>query len=131
MFIVGLATEFMVKFPRAGAGEFRRAGSQFPQSGTYSDGGAAAMRTRGPRRSLLCALYLGADDFVAGMPALAGDLQPAGLHWNRAGKVASLVFSLLVIATLRLSSEAVGLKFECGELVSAFCSSPARPTRKL
>lgn len=61
--------------------------------------------------ALLGALYVGADDFVTGLPGMFRSLDVIGGHWNWTGKVLSLVLSLLVITTLRLSPATVGLTF--------------------
>ena len=61
--------------------------------------------------ALLGALYLGMDDFVTGLPSSVGALDLLGGHWNWSGKLFSLALSVLAIATLRLSREAVGLTF--------------------
>jgi membrane protease YdiL (CAAX protease family) len=59
--------------------------------------------------ALAAAVYIGADDFVTGLPSLVKGLNPVGAHWNWVGKLLSLVLSAIVIAALRLSPAAVGL----------------------
>lgn len=59
--------------------------------------------------ALAAAVYIGADDFVTGLPSLVKGLNPAGASWNWTGKFLSLALSATVIAALRLSPDAVGL----------------------
>lgn len=59
--------------------------------------------------ALIAAIYLGADDFVTGLPSLVAGLDFAGLNWNWAGKILSLALSAVVIVALKLSPAAVGL----------------------
>ena len=59
--------------------------------------------------ALLGALYVGADDFVTGLPVMFKGIDLFGGQWNWAGKLLSLVLSALVIAGLRLSAASVGL----------------------
>ena len=58
---------------------------------------------------LLFAAYLVLDDFITGLPYTTPlfDLNPA--HWNWAGKVYSLLFSMTVIAGLGMKASAIGL----------------------
>lgn len=60
--------------------------------------------------ALLFAAYLALDDLVTGLPHLvpAFDFLPG--EWNWSGKLLSLAFSALVIAAMRLSPDAVGLR---------------------
>jgi len=58
------------------------------------------------------ALYLGLDDFITGLPHLIPALDFLGGHWNWSGKVLSLALSVLVIVTLRLSPDSLGLRFK-------------------
>jgi uncharacterized protein len=66
--------------------------------------------------ALLGSLYLGMDDFVTGLPSSVGALDLLGGHWNWTGKLFSLALSVLAMATLRLSCEAVGLTFRQRQL---------------
>lgn len=59
--------------------------------------------------ALLAAVYIGADDFVTGLPSLIKGLNPAGASWNWTGKFLSLALSAIVIAAMRLSPATVGL----------------------
>jgi membrane protease YdiL (CAAX protease family) len=61
--------------------------------------------------ALSCAIYLGVDDFVTGVPSMIKDLDILGGHWNWTGKLLSLILSALIITALRLSSATVGLTF--------------------
>ena len=61
--------------------------------------------------ALLCAVYVGADDFLTGLPTTLKFLDVLGGQWNWTGKVISLVLSALVIAGLGLSRTTVGLTF--------------------
>jgi membrane protease YdiL (CAAX protease family) len=58
---------------------------------------------------LLFATYLLLDDFITGLPYTVPlfDLNPA--HWNWAGKIYSILFSLAVIACLGMNTSATGL----------------------
>ena len=62
--------------------------------------------------ALGAALYLGADDFVTALPSVVTALKIAGTHWNWTGKVLSLVLSVIVIATRKLTPAAIGLTLE-------------------
>lgn len=59
--------------------------------------------------ALAAAVYIGADDFVTGLPSLIKGLNLVGGSWNWTGKFLSLALSATVIAALRLSPAAVGL----------------------
>lgn len=61
--------------------------------------------------ALVCAIYLGLDDFVTGLPTMFKGLDAFGGDWNWTGKLLSLVLSALAIAAFRLSPAAVGLTF--------------------
>ena len=56
------------------------------------------------------AVYLALDDFVTGLPNLIKALAVVPGHWNWTGKLFSLVFSAIVIYSLKLSPDAVGLR---------------------
>ncbi|HEX7965869.1 MAG TPA: CPBP family intramembrane glutamic endopeptidase [Gammaproteobacteria bacterium] len=60
--------------------------------------------------AVLFALYLSLDDFVTGLPALLPALDLIPGHWNWTGKILSLMFAAIVIISLRLSPDAVGLR---------------------
>jgi membrane protease YdiL (CAAX protease family) len=62
--------------------------------------------------ALTCAVYIGADDFVTGIPSVFKDIDILGGHWNWTGKFLSLVLSGLAIAAFRLSPATIGLTFE-------------------
>jgi membrane protease YdiL (CAAX protease family) len=62
--------------------------------------------------ALGAALYVGADDFVTGLPWVLTALKFAGTHWNWTGKLLSLALSALAIVTLRLAPDAVGLTLQ-------------------
>lgn len=62
--------------------------------------------------ALLCAVYLGSDDFLTGLPNLVKSIDLIPGHWNWSGKVLSLIFSVVVIAALKLSWDALGLRFK-------------------
>jgi membrane protease YdiL (CAAX protease family) len=62
--------------------------------------------------ALLGALYLGLDDLVTGLASEFSVFSLPGADWNWVGKIFSLVLSALVIAALRLSPEAVGLRLK-------------------
>ncbi len=59
--------------------------------------------------ALAAAVYLGADDFVTGLPSILRSLSLDGADWNWTGKFLSLALSALVIVVLKLAPEAVGL----------------------
>lgn len=61
---------------------------------------------------LACALYLGMDDFVTGVPAMVEGFDILGGNWNWMGKLCSLGLSVLAIGAFRLSPAAVGLTLE-------------------
>jgi membrane protease YdiL (CAAX protease family) len=65
--------------------------------------------------ALLCAAYLGLDDFITGLPHLVRSLDFVSGHWNWSGKILSLIFSLTVIFALKLSPDALGLQLEQGD----------------
>lgn len=79
-------------------------------------GFALAMLARlGDRRilttsAILFAVYLAFDDLATGLPNLvtAFDLVPG--NWNWSGKILSLAFSAVVVFSLRLSPDAIGLR---------------------
>ena len=63
---------------------------------------------------VLCAAYIGLDDFATGMPSeFAGlrfaDLIASDARWNWSGKTYSLLLSVAVISGLGLNAKAVGL----------------------
>ena len=59
--------------------------------------------------ALLAAVYLAVDDLVTGLPNLVPAMDLIGGDWNWMGKILSLVLSVVVIVSLRLSPAAVGL----------------------
>ena len=59
--------------------------------------------------ALSCAIYLGVDDFVTGLPSMVKGLDVLGDHWNWTGKLLSLALSALIIVALRLSPITIGL----------------------
>jgi len=61
--------------------------------------------------ALLSALYLGADDFVTGLPTQVSGLDILGGRWNWTGKFASLLLSSAAIVGFGLSPATVGLTF--------------------
>lgn len=68
----------------------------------------------GDRRILVvtaaaCAVYLGLDDFVTGLPTLFKGLDFVPGNWNWSGKIFSLGLSIVAIVALRISPETVGL----------------------
>jgi membrane protease YdiL (CAAX protease family) len=62
--------------------------------------------------ALAAAVYIGADDFVTGLPSLVKELNLIGARWNWTGKFLSLALSAIVILALRLSPATVGLTTE-------------------
>jgi membrane protease YdiL (CAAX protease family) len=68
---------------------------------------------------LLFAVYLGVDDVLTGLPSLvrATDLIPG--NWNWSGKIYSLLFSFIVIVTLRMERTSVGLTLKQKNLKSS------------
>ena len=75
----------------------------------------ALLAARADRRIVLTsaalfAVYLACDDLVTGLPHLAKSLHFIPGHWNWSGKILSLAFSAIVILSLRLSPDAVGLR---------------------
>ena len=72
--------------------------------------------------ALLCAVYLGLDDLFTGLPHLVKGLDFIPGHWNWEGKILSLIFSLIVITALRLSTDAVGLKLKQENAVIAWAA---------
>jgi membrane protease YdiL (CAAX protease family) len=60
--------------------------------------------------AILFAVYLALDDLATGLPNLvaAFDLVPG--NWNWSGKMLSLLFSAVVVFSLRLSPDAIGLR---------------------
>jgi membrane protease YdiL (CAAX protease family) len=81
-----------------------------------SIGFAVAMLARSAEKRILVtsaalfAIYLALDDYITGLPHLVPALHFIPGHWNWSGKVLSLVFSAIVIGSLRLSPDAVGLR---------------------
>ena len=79
-------------------------------------GFAVAMLARSAEKRILVtsaalfAIYLALDDYITGLPHLVPALHFIPGHWNWSGKVLSLVFSAIVIGSLRLSPDAVGLR---------------------
>ncbi|MGN6111850.1 MAG: lysostaphin resistance A-like protein [Luteimonas sp.] len=64
-----------------------------------------------PLGALLFAAYLALDDFVTGLPHLVPALDVLPGEWNWSGKLLSLAFAALAIVALRLSPDAVGLRW--------------------
>lgn len=62
--------------------------------------------------ALLAALYLGLDDLVTGLASETALFEIPGAHWNWAGKILSLVLSAVVMAALRISPEAAGVRLK-------------------
>ncbi len=60
--------------------------------------------------AVLFAIYLALDDFVTGLPNLVKALAIIPGHWNWTGKVFSLFLSSIVIYSMKLSPDAVGLR---------------------
>jgi membrane protease YdiL (CAAX protease family) len=62
------------------------------------------------KSAILFAIYLALDDLATGLPNLvaAFDLVPG--NWNWSGKMLSLLFSAVVVFSLRLSPDAIGLR---------------------
>ena len=60
--------------------------------------------------AVLFAVYLALDDFVTGLPNLVKALDLIPGNWNWTGKVFSLALSAVVIFSLKLSRDAVGLR---------------------
>lgn len=58
----------------------------------------------------LFALYLALDDLVTGLPNLASGFDFIPGNWNWSGKVLSLAFSAIVVFSLRLSPDAIGVR---------------------
>jgi len=58
------------------------------------------------------AAYLALDDFATGLPHLVPALHFLPGDWNWSGKLLSLALSVLVVAGLRISPEAVGLRLK-------------------
>ena len=61
--------------------------------------------------ALLFAAYLALDDLATGLPHLVPALHFLPGEWNWSGKLLSLAFSAIVILALRLSPDAVGLRW--------------------
>jgi uncharacterized protein len=75
----------------------------------------AMLASRADRRILvtsavLFAVYLALDDLVTGLPHLTNSLDFISGNWNWSGKVLSLAFSAIVVLSLRLSPDAIGLR---------------------
>jgi membrane protease YdiL (CAAX protease family) len=62
--------------------------------------------------AVLCAVYLGLDDLITGLPHIFKSLDFIPGSWNWSGKVLSLAFSLLAIIALKLSPDAIGLRLK-------------------
>jgi membrane protease YdiL (CAAX protease family) len=71
---------------------------------------SAADRRVAAAFAVLAAVYLGLDDLVTGLPNVLHLPKLPGARWNWSGKILSLLLSAVVIAALRLSPAAVGLK---------------------
>ena len=59
--------------------------------------------------ALLCALYLGLDDLVTGLPSVSGAFDVLGGGWNWSGKLYSLLLSIAVLLALGIRPAAAGL----------------------
>ena len=57
-----------------------------------------------------CALCLGLDDLITGLPNMLPSLDVAGGNWNWTGKLFSLLLSCLIIVSLKIPRAAVGLR---------------------
>ena len=66
--------------------------------------------------ALSCAIYLGVDDFVTGLPSMVKGLDVLGDHWNWTGKLLSLALSALIIVALRLSPYVFAQSSQCWRL---------------
>ncbi|MCW5621071.1 MAG: CPBP family intramembrane metalloprotease [Burkholderiales bacterium] len=79
-------------------------------------GCAVAMMAKAMDRRILASsavlfvLYLSVDDLVTGLPGVLPALHFIPGSWNWLGKILSLAFSAIVMASLRLSPDAVGLR---------------------
>jgi membrane protease YdiL (CAAX protease family) len=62
--------------------------------------------------ALICAVYLGLDDFATGLPSVVPNLDFLGGQWNWAGKVLSLALSVAAIRVSRLNLTTVGLTLD-------------------
>jgi membrane protease YdiL (CAAX protease family) len=60
--------------------------------------------------AVLFAVYLASDDLVTGLPNITNSLDFIPGNWNWSGKVLSLVFSAIVVFSLKLSPDAIGLR---------------------
>lgn len=60
--------------------------------------------------AVIFAVYLALDDLVTGLPNLVPVLDFIPGSWNWSGKILSLVLSAIVIVSLRLAPDAVGLR---------------------
>jgi membrane protease YdiL (CAAX protease family) len=61
--------------------------------------------------AVLCALYVGLDDLLTGLPTVVTSLGVIGDKWNWMGKLLSLVLAVTTLLALQLSPETVGLTF--------------------
>ncbi|MBX2990661.1 MAG: CPBP family intramembrane metalloprotease [Bacteroidetes bacterium] len=58
---------------------------------------------------ILFAVYIGIDDVLTGLPSLVPALKQIPGRWNWAGKILSILFSLIVILTFQIDRTATGL----------------------
>ena len=59
--------------------------------------------------TVLCALYVGLDDYLTGLPTVVTSLGVIGDRWNWMGKLFSLILSATMLLALRFSPETIGL----------------------
>jgi uncharacterized protein len=62
--------------------------------------------------AVLCAVYLAIDDLATGLPKLIPAFRFLAGNWNWSGKLLSLALSIAVIVALKLSADAIGLRFK-------------------
>lgn len=58
----------------------------------------------------ICAIYLGIDDLVTGLPSSSSAFAFIGGSWNWTGKFYSILLSAITIFALRIHPESVGLR---------------------
>jgi len=61
--------------------------------------------------AVITSAFLGLDDFVTGLPNLLPALKLIGEDWNWTGKFLSLALAAVAIRSLKISRDALGLKF--------------------
>ena len=62
--------------------------------------------------AIATALYLGLDGIITEIPNLVPSLDFIGGNWNWVGKILSLAFSMVVIISLKISPDALGLRLK-------------------